>query len=211
MSNKNNPDYEIEQFWLSIKCNIINFYTKYSGYTYEIETLHTFSNQLNTLQKEEKYIEIANAIESYILRFTFQVIQSKDKYMFHILESNIKRWGKLLLNKSIFQTNHNSDPSCYMDILTMYIGIYKSLFKHIDSDPLFYDIFENIETIHTTQKYGIYIEIAIQYGIPSILEKLQDTLDISHYIATKYNIDISIVKEMKSKKLLKLLSLHKNT
>ncbi len=213
MGHTSNPDYELEQFWLSLKYNMINFYKSYSCYNEEIEEIHNLSKIFNNLQKEKKYHIIENTIHNRISYLTFQVIQMKDKYALHILESNIKRW-KQLRDKHIQlrpfypkEANHIGDDQ-YRDkdnTIYIYISIYKKLCKYLYVDNDVNHVFDNVIEIHLKKSYKCLIDISIKYNLSSIINNLRLYDDFPNYLLHMYNIDETTTIKTKSKKLLDLL------
>ena len=57
-----NPDKDIENFWLSLKCGILNFYKNFNI----TKNVNDISDQLNTHQSNKKYIEIELLIHNFI-------------------------------------------------------------------------------------------------------------------------------------------------
>ena len=58
------PDNDIENFWLSFKCGINNFYKNFN-FNKDITGV---SQKLNDLQKNKKYLEIELIIHNFICR-----------------------------------------------------------------------------------------------------------------------------------------------
>lgn len=84
------PDHDIEDFWLSFKCNVISFLDDES-----IKEIHELSNKLNKLQADKEYDVIEKYICSHITLICYKVIKHKNWYKLGHIFMNIKRWDKL--------------------------------------------------------------------------------------------------------------------
>ena len=91
--NKNDPDYEIEQFWYGFKQSMINFYCIIKKSDSHIVS---WSATLNRYKAEKNYIQIENCIREYMTHYAFDLIQySTSTHNDDILITNIKRWNRI--------------------------------------------------------------------------------------------------------------------
>jgi hypothetical protein len=93
--NKNDPDYQIEDFWYGFKNSMKNFYKNNVLKEYEIQI---WSNKLNEYKKDKKYSLIEQQIKEYIIIYALDIMKyDKINNRIHssILATNIKRWNKL--------------------------------------------------------------------------------------------------------------------
>ena len=89
MSINEKPDALIEEFWLSLKISMKNFY-KIHKFTRPIDT---WSEQLNIYQKQENYEAIENHIRNYMSLYAIDLMKGCSSYYMRILITNIKRWN----------------------------------------------------------------------------------------------------------------------
>ena len=97
---KDDPDYEIEMYWLSLKKSMMNVYET----TKIFRPIYVWSDKLNNLKKEKKYGEIEKHIIDYISLFALDLFRIQDNYQLQILITNIKRWNKIA-KKYTFSSN----------------------------------------------------------------------------------------------------------
>lgn len=196
------PDRHIETFWLTMKYNMLNFYNKYfEKYQDKIDHIHTLSNTLNQYQKEGHYDKIQLNIENTIQDFALCVIESKDQYMFHIMETNVKRWKKVrIYNVSMTNPLKNS----YENSVYLSIDLCKSVIKHIERKEI-QEFFENIRGFALNNRYKDILDIAICCDLPSIIIKLRKFIDIADCVAKYYGMEYNDAKILKPKKLLEKL------
>lgn len=173
------PDFEIEQFWLGLKNSMINFYIN----KIIKRPIKDWSNRLNLLQKQEKYNEIEMNIRNYISLYGIDLIRIDDCYHFGILKTNIKRWNKISKQYG-FNIKENK---MYYNLIFLLIDIYDTLKKKLNKDE-FYIFFSQIELLIMYEDFNYLIEICIKYKISSVLDKLNDYINIYNFISKKYNI-----------------------
>lgn len=202
--NINNPDYDIEEFWLGFKQSMENFYKSFNITSRPIQI---WSKNLNNFQKNKKYLEIEECILNYISLYAIDIMKSMNGYHMNILESNVKRWNKLS-NKFSF----NNSNIKYHNIIFLLIDIYTSSYsKHLSDNTSsdFSNIFSQVELFIIYQDFTNLIEFSINNNNPSIIEKLQKFTDIKKNIKNIYQIDIpdnmnagkKIINLIKNKKI----------
>jgi len=93
--NKEDPDYQIEEFWYGLKKSMVNFYKRYNV---KVRNVQVWSDRLNEYKKDKKYSLIEESIKEYITSYAIDVMENEEfNECFHssILSSNIKRWSKI--------------------------------------------------------------------------------------------------------------------
>ena len=117
-----NPDAEIEAFWLQLKTSMNNFY----GTNENIKRPISFwSSVLNNYQKNQNYEKIEEHIKKYISLYAIDLLRTNSDYHIQILITNIGRWNKLS-SKFTFSTKEQN----YANFIFVLLDIYKSLFRH---------------------------------------------------------------------------------
>jgi len=93
--NKNDPDYQIEEFWYGFKNSMKNFYKSNS---LQIPNIQTWCDKLNEYKQHKKYDLIEESIKEFIFVYMCDVMKY-DKFNdcshSNILMTNIKRWNKI--------------------------------------------------------------------------------------------------------------------
>jgi len=111
--NKDNIDYEIENFWLNIKYTMERFYLCNSKKNNELNTKQTmniiklWSLHLNQLQSKKQYDNINKNIHNYICLYSIDVLKYGIRLDFYYLESIIKKWNNITLKYYIPNNNIN--------------------------------------------------------------------------------------------------------
>lgn len=197
-----NPDAEIEAFWLQLKTSMINFYEKNENIRRPISY---WSSVLNNYQKNKNYEKIEEYIKKYISLYAIDLLRSISDYHIQILITNICRWNKLS-RKFTFSTKEKN----YANFIFVLLDIYKSLLRHKLSNSeriTIKEIYGNFELMVLYQDYNQLIDYAISYKKPNILDKLIDyESTIYDTIINDYGISIAKNVIMKGDKLLKLIS-----
>lgn len=197
-----NPDAEIEAFWLQLKTSMNNFY----GTNENIKRPISFwSSVLNNYQKNQNYEKIEEYIKKYISLYAIDLLRTNSDYHIQILITNIGRWNKLS-SKFTFSTKEQN----YANFIFVLLDIYKSLFRHKITNieiKQIKDIYSNFELMVLYQDYTQLIEFAICYKKSNIFDKLIE-YDPALYSTIIDDYGISVPKNviMKGDKLLKLIS-----
>ena len=197
-----NPDAEIEAFWLQLKTSMNNFYEMNENM---IRPISYWSFILNNYKKKKDYEKIEEYIKKYISLYAIDLLRTNSDYDIHILITNISRWNKLS-NKFTFSTNEQN----YENFIFVLLDIYKSLFRNKISDKetkKIKEIYGNFELMVLYQNYNQLIDYAIQYKKSNVLDTLFDyDSRIYHTIIDEYDITIPKNVVMKGDKLLKLIT-----
>lgn len=147
--NKNDPDYQIENFWYGFKNSMKNFY-KSNGL--KMRNIQMWSDKLNEYKKEKNYSLIEQSIKEYITIYAVDIMKlDKLNDCFHssILAINIKRWNKMS-NKF-----HFGNSKKYEQIMFLFDGfncvknkmdnkLYPILELFRDFDAMIVSEFENL-------------------------------------------------------------------
>jgi hypothetical protein len=173
------PDKHIEQFWLNFKISMYNFYKHYNN----CRNIKKWSEILNYNQEIQNYNEIEKRIRDYIFLYSLDIIKSKNKYHFHILYTNIKRW-----NKISEKYNFNDYKNDTHKIIFVLIDIYN---KVIDDDVML--LFEDIEIYILNRDFSDFIRYAIDNKKPSILNSLSKIINVKKEINDIYGIDVGVM------------------
>lgn len=105
--NKNDPDYQIEDFWYGLKNSMKKFYKTYN---FKIDKVDIWSKKLNEYKKNKEYSLIEATIKDCIANYAIDIMKNDiytDYSYSNILMTNMKRWEKIA-NKFHFgnsQTN----------------------------------------------------------------------------------------------------------
>lgn len=114
--NQNDPDYQIEDFWLGFKGSMLKFY-----HLVGVSSVHIkkWSNILNKIKQEKNYNLIERKIKEFICIYTIDVMKMEklnDNTSSILLMTNIKRWNKLS-NKFSFEQTESQSNSTQMQTL----------------------------------------------------------------------------------------------
>ncbi len=75
--NKNNEDYMIEEFWISFKKSMLNFYNEINILS---RPIISWSNKLNELQKNKEYMLIESNIRDYMSLYAIDLLRHNAYY-----------------------------------------------------------------------------------------------------------------------------------
>ena len=192
--NNDNPDKEIEHFWLNFKISMNNFYNCISI----SRPIQEWCDCLNDLQKKRKYLDIEKNIRNYISLYAIDLIRFTDTYHINILCSNIKRWNKIS-NKYNFSDNNKE----YHNFIFVMLDICHLLLRNNEDIS---NIFSQFELFLLYKDYKILIKYSVENNKSGILDKLIcfDSEIISQ-IKKMYNIT-NIPNNISSRKLIKLIN-----
>jgi len=111
--NREDPDYQIEEFWYGFKKAMMNFYKS----TKIVRNIQLWSDKLNEYKKDKKYSLIEESIKEHITLYAIDVMENEEYdecSHSNILFDNIKRWSKIS-NKF-----HFGDSSKYKSIILLF-------------------------------------------------------------------------------------------
>ncbi len=161
-----NDDHDIEQFWLSFKQSILNFYgiTEHRILRRPIEK---WSDNLNELQREKRYAEIEESIKHYISLYAMDLIRCCSHYHINILNTNIKRWNKVAANHKCL---HEDDKKTYFNCVFMLLDICYMLMGQENTDVK--ELFSQYELCVLNDDYTPFIKYAVEHNKVGMLDKL---------------------------------------
>lgn len=181
-----NPDHHLEDFWMTFKTSMINFYTRHSLIKRPIDI---WCDRLNQLQSRKKYNVIQRLIQEYMSLYSIDVMRFGNGHEAHLLETNIKRWNRL----------PEITPLTNTPIMVLF-HIYYRHYDKIQDIKTFQDIYQQVELFLITGDYYPLIQFAIDYEYPSILDSLYQIIDVDRIITDNYDLDIP--KGMSGRKLI---------
>lgn len=188
------PDFLVEQFWLSFKDSLYNFYSKCPLN----RPINLWSMNLNNLQSQKKYQEIEKLIRDYLILVSIDMMRHGDQYHTNILNSNIKRWNKISEKFSWRETNINN----YSNKVFCLFSIYNLLLKKKCQDKSL-ELFQQVEIYLLNNNYSNLLKYAIETNQGSIIDKIWKVHDITKLINELYNVKLS--NKIKGKKLINLI------
>lgn len=154
------PDHDIEQFWLSFKQSMTNFYSLKLLPSRDIQS---WSDTLNQLQSSQRYSRIEKQIYNYITLYGLDLLRSGSRYNLGILITNIRRWDKVAAKHKILHSTHEDN------IVTILLEIAASFIK---SGTEFDGLFDDLELYLIHDDYTRLIDYAIKHRKPAILDRL---------------------------------------
>jgi hypothetical protein len=172
-----NEDHEIEQFWLSFKQSMENFYG-ITEHRILRRPIQQWSDTLNALQKTRKYAEIEESIKHYISLYAMDLIRCCNHYHMNILTTNIKRWNKVAANHKCLQ---EEDKKTYFNCVFMLLDVCYMLLEQGNADVK--ELFSQYELYILNHDYSQLIKYAVENNKVGMLEKLMKydyygTLDV---------------------------------
>jgi hypothetical protein len=189
-------DSDFENFWFTLKANFLGFYKL----SHEKDKINNWSDNLNKLKEEKRYMEIQLYILDYLLLVGKDLFERENVYYTNIFESNIKRWEKIIkkvnfLNKLDFQYYLSK-----MDKLKLEVKVYLKLVK--DNK---YELFKKLYFEFNVKDIFLYLLETEQINIYELLENyygLDDYL-FENYNIDIYDIDFKYLKPLKKIKIIK--------
>lgn len=163
--NKEDPDYQIEDFWYGFKKSMVNFY-KSCGL--KVRDVELWSDELNKYKADKNYSLIEESIKEYITCYAIDVMKNgKHDENIHspILLTNIKRWNKIS-NKF-----HFGDSSKYKNLIILfeaYCCVKRKLNKNLD--PIL-NLFIDIDELILTEYVHLFI-ISLQLEQHKMLDSI---------------------------------------
>jgi hypothetical protein len=163
--NKEDPDYQIEEFWYGLKNSMIKFY-RYSKINEQ--NIKLWSSKLNNHKKLKEYSLIEELIKEYIVLYAIDVMQNeKFDECFHssILQTNIKRW------KKISNKFHFVDSPKYKNIMIIfdaYCCVKKKMDKKLFS---ILELFNDVDKLMLSN-YVQLLKLSLELGQNKILDSI---------------------------------------
>lgn len=161
------PDHDIEQFWLSFKKSMDNFYSV-SEHRILRRPIEKWSDCLNGFQAEKKYGDIEEHIKEYISLYAMDLLRVGNSYYIDILATNIKRWNKIA---GKYDGNFEVSDE-YYNCVFMLLDVWYSLVNGRTDDMVVRDLFSNYELCILDHDYSVFINYAMTYEKVGLLDKL---------------------------------------
>jgi len=161
-----NDDYEIEQFWLSFKRSMLNFY-EISEHRVLRRPIEKWSDKLNELQREKRYTDIEETIKHYISLYAMDLIRCCSHYHINILNTNIKRWNRVAAKHKCLQED---DKKTYFNCVFMLLDICGMLMEQDNIDVK--ELFSQYELSVLNHDYTPFIKYAVENNKAGMLDKL---------------------------------------
>lgn len=186
-----NPDYYIEEFWLSFKTSMQNFYKEFKC---SQRPINFWSNYLNELQKNRDYHNIEINIRDYMSLYAIDLLRNNSEYHIGILKTNIKRWN--IISTSRFEFC----DSKYINIVFLLLDLYDLLIKCNNNHEIEI-LYSMVEIYIIREDFKTFVNYAIKYNKPGIIDKIikfeeehyQNDLKTPTiiYIENLYNVELS--------------------
>ena len=191
------PDYIIENFWLTFKDSMINFYNMSNM---PRRPIVQWSKELNLLQSLKQYSDIMYNIKNYISLYAIDVMRFTTPYHIGILITNIKRWDVISSNNTTTQS-HNK----YHNIIFLLLDLYNISLNSGELTNTYLDLFSMIELYIMYEDFTPFIRFAVDNNKPGILDKIKNYCNIYKSISTLYNMKIEN-ENISSLKLIKMIN-----
>jgi hypothetical protein len=158
-----NDDHDIEQFWLLFKQSMLNFYNIVALR----RPIDKWSEALNVLQKDRRYIDIEEMIKQYISLYAMDLLRLCNHHHINILMTNIKRWNKIA---SKHKCINEADKNTYFNCVFMLVDICYMLLEQGNADVK--DLFSQYELCILNHDYSLFINYAVENNKIGMLDKL---------------------------------------
>ena len=178
-------DYELEEFYLTFKQSMINFYLRHSI----IRPIAEWSNRLNHLQSRKKYDKIQKLIVKIISLYAIDLMRTCDSYNAGILETNIKRFNRICENINALEDTVEL-IKYDNNIVFLLFDIFRSVINTDGMDKL-RPLFIQVELYLLYEDFTPLIEYAMNNNKLNILDKLFKYSPLIYRFALDlYNIPI---------------------
>lgn len=163
--NKEDPDYQIEDFWYGLKNSMTNFNKKCG---LKDRNINLWSDKLNKYKENKNYSLIEESIKEYITLYAIDVMENEEfDECFHssILLTNIKRWNKIS-NKF-----HFGNSEKYKNIIVLF-DAYCCIKRKFDKNlyPIL-ELFNEIDSLIITD-YIQLIPLCLELGQNKMLDAI---------------------------------------
>ena len=160
-------DYELEEFYLSFKQSMINFYNIHSI----SRPIEQWSGRLNQFQKKQDYKKIHQLIIKIISLYAIDLMRTCNCYHSGILETNIKRFNRVSKH-----TMENGEYTIELieynsNIVFLLFDIFRSVYKTDNLEEL-KPLFVQVELYLLYEDFTPLIEFAMKKNKLNILDKL---------------------------------------
>jgi hypothetical protein len=198
------PDKDIEDFWLTLKCCIINFFKAFNINSTDFN-IDEVSYLLNKLQRDKEYEKIEYTINNYMF-FLIQKLLEKITYLENknsfylyygkIILTNIKRWGKIRERK-IFFKDHVKNEGLFYILADCLKSCIRAIEKNRNKKLIikgFYEIsklliFANDEK-SIIKIYQKIINLSIDINNGAMIDIIKSKYNVIDYINLKYGLKL---------------------
>ncbi len=188
-----NPDHYIEEFWLSFKRSMNNFYEEFKCLS---RPINFWSDNLNKLQKNNEYHLIEINIRDYMSLYAIDLLRYNTIYHIGILITNIKRWNK------ISERRFDMCDVKYINNVFLLLDIYNILTDKCSIENKDINIlFSVVEIYIIHEDFKNFIDYAIKNNKPSVIDKIteyeyktnntQSIINSITYIENTFNVKLS--------------------
>lgn len=201
------PDKDIEDFWMTFKCCISNFYK-----SFDIEDdIENISNKLNNYQKYKQYSLIEYTIHQTMFKIISHVCENinillsdKFSYIYHIriILTNLKRWENLRNDKIFFKEPIHNENMFYILIDCLRLALNNISKDKFTNETI--DVFSEFQDIINNNNIIMLIDYGITIKCAGILDILSKKYNIVNYINNKYNLKLH--PSISGRKILKKLN-----
>ncbi len=176
-----------------------NFYKEYKC---SPRPIIYWSEYLNKLQKKRDYHNIEINIRDYMSLYAIDLLRNNASYHIGILTTNIKRWNIISTRRFEFC------ESKYINTVFLLLDMYEALIK-CDNNHEIEILYSMVEIYIIHEDFKTFIDYAIKYNKPSIIDKILKFEGEHHnndvktsgikYIENIYNVELS--PKMSAKKI----------
>lgn len=181
-------DIEFENFWFTLKRNMLNYYN-------DEKKINEWSNILNSLKEKREYHNIQINILKYLCEMARDLLKNYNSRIAEIFLVNLKRWNKII-NKCNFLDKYNFyNYLIEFNKLKARAGIMIKLYENLEYEEVKeYYTEQNNYKEYLTQKEPEFIidkvlKLAIKIESATLLENLATLYDINNYILINYGIN----------------------
>lgn len=183
-------DIEFENFWFTLKRNMLNYYN-------DEKKINEWSNILNSLKEQREYHNIQINILKYLCEMARDLLKNYNSRIAEIFLVNLKRWNKII-NKCNFLDKYNFYHYLIeFNKLKARAGIMIKLYENLEYGEVkeyYTEHSENNYKEYLTQKEPEFIidkvlKLAIKIESATLLENLATLYDMNNYILINYGIN----------------------
>jgi hypothetical protein len=181
-------DIEFENFWFTLKRNMLNYYN-------DEKKINEWSNVLNSLKEKREYHSIQINILKYLCEMARDLLKNYNSRIAEIFLVNLKRWNKII-NKCNFLDKYNFyNYLLEFNKLKARAGIMIKLYENLEyGEVKEYYTEQNNYREYLTQKEPEFIidkvlKLAIKIESATLLENLATLYDMNNYILINYGIN----------------------
>lgn len=191
------PDKLIEEFWDGFKDSMFNFYKEQENYKY-CKPIKYWCELLNYYKNLKQYDKIETKIHKYISLYALDVIRSFNMRHFDLLETNVKRWKRILKQHKFSNTYDNYENIVYFcfDIIKNLIKKYKQTLDESIKGKI-YLFCKEIDTILIYKDYCQILDLGLDFKMPSVIDKLAKYINLNTFIQENYVIYSELNREKK--------------